>query len=177
MISLVPARARRSGARGPVGAAGRAPVATSGVALVGVAATWSVLTMVFSVMFRPADCVSAEGITGFLAGTVAQMRSVAECPTGTLGYGPHTVAVVAAASALLAAALVAQVAAGLVGYWVSRAARAMHDLVAALGRAMPRLSLRARRAISAQVRNWYTTAVVPPFPVRAQWRRGPPQTI
>src|SRR5699024_5090690 len=166
-------RARSRRARG----GGLPAAATSGTALAGVAAGWSVLTVVFSVAFRPAECVDAHGFTGFVAANIAQMRSVAECPTGTLGYGPHTVAVVAAASALLAAALIGQVAAGLAGYWIGRAARAIHRLVMSLARPLPSMpgpwGPRARHAVQA----WWHTSVVPPFPIHGQWRRGPPVVV
>ncbi|HLR27933.1 MAG TPA: hypothetical protein VK086_04510 [Ruania sp.] len=129
----------------------------------------------FSVAFRPAECVDAHGVSGFVAANIAQMRSVTECPTGTLGYGPHTVAVVSAASGLLAAALIGQVAAGLVGYWLGRGARAMHRLVTGLTRPLPRMLRRWLPVSRRTVRAWGHTSVVPPFPVRGQWRRGPPR--
>lgn len=168
-----PARRRHEGP-GPVRHGWLPAAATSGTALAGVAAGWSMLTVVFSVVFRPAECVDAQGITGFVAANIAQMRSVADCPSGTLGYGPHTVAVVAAASALLAAALIGQVAAGLVGYWLGRAARAMHRLITGLGRPLPRMPHRWLPVVRRAVRAWSQTSVVPLVAVRGPWRRGPP---
>src|SRR5699024_4843045 len=66
-------RARSRQARG----GGLPAAATSGTALAGVAAGWSVLTVVFSVAFRPAESVDAHGFGGVVAGEFAHVRSVA----------------------------------------------------------------------------------------------------
>lgn len=137
--------------------------------------TWSALTVLMSTVLRPADCVDAVGITGFVARNLAQMRMVAECPTGTLGYGPHTMAAVGAASALLASLVIVHAAAGVLAYWLGRAAGATRAVIATLSRPLPQLLRRWTTRARASLPDWRGTAVVPDFPHHPMWRRGPPQ--
>src|SRR5690625_840253 len=102
------------------------------------------------------------------------MRSVAACPSGTLGYGPHTMAAVGAASALLASLVIAHAAAGVLAYWLGRAGRATRALIAALGRPLPQLQRNWHAPTRATLPDWRGTAVVPDFPDHPVWRRGPP---
>ncbi len=135
---------------------------------------WSALTVLLSTVLRPADCVEAAGITGFVARNLAQMRMAAECPTGTLGYGPHTMAAVGAASALLASLVIAHAAAGVLAYWLGRAGRATRALIATLSRPLPRLLRRWPTPARVTLPDWRGTAVVPAFLNPPVWRRGPP---
>lgn len=146
----------------------------SGAALAAVGLAWSALTVLLSTVLRPADCVDAVGISGFVARNVAQMRMVAECPSGTLGYGPHTMAAVGAASALLASLVIAHAAAGVLAYWLGRAVRATRVLIATLSRPLPRLRRAWRAPARVTLPDWRGTAVVPDFPNHPVWRRGPP---
>lgn len=149
----------------------------SGAALAAVGLSWSALTVLFSTVLRPADCVEAAGITGFVARNLAQMRMAAECPSGTLGYGPHTMAAVGAASALLASLVIVHAAAGVLAYWLGRAARATRAVLATLTRALPRLLHRGSTQSRATLPDWRGTAVVPDFPHHPVWRRGPPLPV
>lgn len=160
---------RRSWAQGRVLARSR-----SGAALAGVGLSWSALTVLLSTVLRPADCVEASGVTGFVARNLAQMRMAAECPAGTLGYGPHTMAAVGAASALLASLVIAHAAAGVLAYWLGRAGRATRAVIATLTRTLPRLLHHWSAPSRATLPDWRGTAVVPDFPHHPVWRRGPP---
>ena len=146
----------------------------SGVQPVALGLAWSALTVLVSTVLRPADCVDATGVSGFIARNIAQMRIVADCPSGTLGYGPHTVAAIGAASALLAGLVIAHAAAGACAYWLGRAARATRDLLAALARPLPRLRRRWSTPDLATLTDWRGTAVVPEGLNHPIWRRGPP---
>ncbi len=154
----------------------RAARLSSPAALVSVLSGWSVLSMVLGRVLLPAECVSADGVAGFVAANLAQMRSVAACPTGTLGYGPHTVAAVAGCAALLAALFVAHVTLTGVALWVSRAAAGVRGVLAALrtlpgGIRVPRLVPRGERL------TWYSAPVLPVLQGRPVWRRGPPVLV
>ncbi|SEE92766.1 hypothetical protein [Ruania alba] len=167
--TFTPARALQRAVRSV-----RGPGAFSPVALVSLLTGWSVLSVVLGRVLLPAECVRADGMMGFLAANLAQMRSVAECPTGTLGYGPHTAAVVAGFGTLLAAAVTAHLAASGLVYWLTRAARAVQRALLSLAARLPR----ARRAAAATprppLRPWVATATQIPTLLPPVWRRGPP---
>ncbi len=172
---LTPARpfARAAGRR-PRGPASALARPGSGAALAAVGLAWSVLTVLLSSVLRPADCVDATGVTGFIAQNLAQMRSVTDCPSGTVGYGPHTLAAVGAASALLAGLVIAHAAAGVLAHWLTRAGRATRAVLAALGRPLPRLLRRWSTPALVTLTDWRGTAVVPEGLYLPHWRRGPP---
>lgn len=146
----------------------------SPAALAGVGLAWSVLAVLLSSALRPVDCVDAAGVSGFVAQNLAQMRSVAACPSGTLGYGPHTLAAVGAASALLAGLVIAHAAAGVLAHWLGRVGNATRALLAALSRPLPRLLRRWSTAARVPLTDWRGTAVVPGGLHLLLWRRGPP---
>ncbi|WP_022919642.1 hypothetical protein [Ruania albidiflava] len=146
----------------------------SGAALAAVGLAWSVLTVLLSSALRPADCVGATGVGGFIAQNLAQMRSVADCPSGTVGYGPHTVAAVGAASALLAGLVIAHAAASVLACWLGRAGHATRSLLAALARPLPRLLRRWSTPTLVTLTDWRGTAVVLEDLQLPLWRRGPP---
>ena len=135
---------------------------------------WSVLTVLLSSALRPATCVDATGASGFIAQNIAQMRSVAGCPSGTLGYGPHTLAAVGAASALLAGLVIAHAAAGVLAHWLGRVGNTTRALLAALCRPLPRLLRRWSTPDLVTLTDWRRTAVVPEGLHLLLWRRGPP---
>src|SRR5690625_7451804 len=110
----------------------------SPAALAGVGLAWSVLAVLLSSALRPVDCVDAAGVSGFVAQNLAQMRSVAACPSGTLGYGPHTLAAVFAASALLSGLVIAHAAAGVLAHWLGRDENPTHAQLTVLSRPLPR---------------------------------------
>ncbi|UFU07208.1 hypothetical protein [Ruania halotolerans] len=157
--------------------AGWGPSALSPAALVSILTGWSALSVVLGRVLLPAECVRAEGMIGFVAANLAQMRSVAECPAGTLGYGPHTAAVVAGFGTLLAAAVTAHLAASGLTYWLARAARTAHEVLAALGTRLPRAVTRAAATPRPRMRTWAATAALRSMLVQPVWRRGPPVLV
>ncbi|QOR71452.1 hypothetical protein IM660_03910 [Ruania alkalisoli] len=154
----------------------RAARLSSPAALVSVLSGWSVLSIVLGRVLLPADCVSADGVAGFVAANLAQMRSVAACPTGTLGYGPHTLAAVGACAALLAALVVAHVTLTGVALWVARAAAGVRGVLAAL-RILPGKVRVPQLLPRAEQPSWYSRPARTVLQVRPVWRRGPPVLV
>ncbi|UFU03538.1 hypothetical protein LQF12_02700 [Ruania suaedae] len=156
----------------PVTPARRARAGTGAVviALVGL---WSLLSVGLTALLRPANCVHAEGVAGFVAANLAQMRSVATCPAGTLGYGPHTAAAVSACAALMAALVVAHVSLTAIAVVLARAAAAVRDGLAAL-RTLPERVQPVRTRPHEEPRAWVARPAPAVLQVRPVWRRGPP---
>ncbi|WP_154795624.1 hypothetical protein [Occultella kanbiaonis] len=147
---------------------------TSPALLVATVLAWPALTAGFTALLRASECVRGTGLIGFVAQNVAQMRGVADCPTGYLGFGPHTATLLGVFAALAATAVLANLAAVAVGHWLARAVAAVRDGIARLLRSQRPERPRATPAVGQVFVDWLASSVAADRPSRQVLRRGPP---
>ncbi|WP_133107937.1 hypothetical protein [Occultella glacieicola] len=135
---------------------------------------WPVLTAAFTALLLSTECVRGTGLIGFVAQNLAQMREVADCPTGSLGFGPHTATLLGLFAALAATAVLANLAAVAVGHWLGRAVAAVRDGLNDLLRPRRPDLPEATPAVGRVFVDWLARAVVADRPSRQVLRRGPP---
>ena len=145
-------------------------VALPVVALLG----WPLLTAGFTNLIRSSECVASEGLLGFVARSLAMMRPVADCPTGTLGFGPHTPILLGILAALAVSLVLLNLAAAGLGMWLSASARAVLAVLATLRRRRRLPTMGSVPTTQRTVVDWLASAVGPRPPARQVQRRGPP---